>query len=843
MNNETLDYRKIFQEYRGALCEGNLKLYNEKVVFKNSKTGKADVMGHEEVVRAYWRRVARDYQLKLVSKSGNVLRFSGFKENEYHNLKRFLQERYDVELEDQQFSTYGWNWGKSDFKGDELSFDVADKTAFEIPLINVSQCTQQKDEVTLEFHQNDDQEHVALMEMRFYVPPNQEDETDRVQDFYKKVMEKADVLQVKGNAICQFQDIKFLTPRGLYDIRMYPKFIQLHGKTYDYKITYSSILRLFLLPKDDRQLFFVVSVDPPLKQGQTRYHYLIMGFNRDDELSVDLQLDDDKMREKLEGVEGDGTSFEVVSRVVKAMCGKKITTTGKFKGAGQTSSITCSYKANSGILYPLPRAFMYVVKPPIHIRFDEIAYVNFARGSVSVNKNFDFEVETKNKQLYTFSTIEKSQYDSLFRFCKDKGLRIKGAGNVEEAFDDGVDSDEEHDHYLERMKQEGQNAMGGDDSESDDEDFAPTMEEEGDVKEEFDSEAETSESEIDSDDEEAKRRREKERRRKEKRRKKIAEREKEQSEEEEVEEEDEEEEEPRPKKVKKQDRVKVEKEGKKKKDPNAPKRPSTPYFLWMNENRVQLKEDNPSLSHKDLLKLAGQEWQELDADKKAVYEAQYKREMKVWKVKNEEYQKSDAAASFSATSGGGGKKTVVKDPNAPKRPQTPYFQWLAVNRAELKRENPEVSNKDLLKLAGQAWQALDEDEKSVYEQKYKEEQEKYREKLADYQQTDEYKQHLQNKKAAKKTTKPENNNSKMKKSSGKSSSSKSSSSVSKSSSQVYKSRETIEDSGSSSDSDAPSKEPEPMEHSGIKREKVEVPDEEEMMTESEASAPSSSDSD
>ena len=47
--------------------------------------------------------------------------------------------------------------------------------------------------------------------------------------------------------------------RGLYDIRMYPKFIQLHGKTYDYKITYSSILRLFLLPKDDRQLFFVVS--------------------------------------------------------------------------------------------------------------------------------------------------------------------------------------------------------------------------------------------------------------------------------------------------------------------------------------------------------------------------------------------------------------------------------------------------------------------------------------------------------------------------------------------------------------------------------------------------------
>lgn len=52
--------------------------------------------------------------------------------------------------------------------------------------------------------------------------------------------------------------------RGHYDVRMYPKFIQLHGKTYDYKITYTSILRLFLLPnKDHRQMFFVVSLQAP----------------------------------------------------------------------------------------------------------------------------------------------------------------------------------------------------------------------------------------------------------------------------------------------------------------------------------------------------------------------------------------------------------------------------------------------------------------------------------------------------------------------------------------------------------------------------------------------------
>ena len=48
--------------------------------------------------------------------------------------------------------------------------------------------------------------------------------------------------------------------RGRYDIKIYPTFLQLHGKTFDYKIAFTSILRLFLLPhRDNRQMYFVVS--------------------------------------------------------------------------------------------------------------------------------------------------------------------------------------------------------------------------------------------------------------------------------------------------------------------------------------------------------------------------------------------------------------------------------------------------------------------------------------------------------------------------------------------------------------------------------------------------------
>ena len=72
----------------------------------------------------------------------------------------------------QELSVRGWNWGKTECEGDELSFTLDDgKVAFDIPLVNVSNCVQNKNEVTLEFHQNDDDKNeVTMMECRFHMP-------------------------------------------------------------------------------------------------------------------------------------------------------------------------------------------------------------------------------------------------------------------------------------------------------------------------------------------------------------------------------------------------------------------------------------------------------------------------------------------------------------------------------------------------------------------------------------------------------------------------------------------------------------------------------------------------
>ena len=69
-------------------------------------------------------------------------------------------------------------------------------------------------------------------------------------------------------------------------------------------------------------------------------------------------------------------------------------------------SIACSYRAATGFLYPLERGFAYVHKPPLYIRFEEVASVNFGRSAGST-RSFDFDVETTGGATYNFVGIEK----------------------------------------------------------------------------------------------------------------------------------------------------------------------------------------------------------------------------------------------------------------------------------------------------------------------------------------------------------------------------------------------------------------------------------------------------
>lgn len=165
--------------------------------------------------------------------------------------------------------------------GQDLAFLVSNKTAFELPLANVANSNiAGRTEVSLEFANPSNKKPSRnapdeMVEIRFYVPgthtrsargsdagsqksDDEEEEISAAQAFHDAVKDKAEIGQVAGDIILSFEEVLVLTPRGRYDVDMFPEFLRLRGKTYDYKVMYASISRLFLLPKDDLHVLFIV---------------------------------------------------------------------------------------------------------------------------------------------------------------------------------------------------------------------------------------------------------------------------------------------------------------------------------------------------------------------------------------------------------------------------------------------------------------------------------------------------------------------------------------------------------------------------------------------------------
>uniref|UniRef100_A0A6G1S5Y2 FACT complex subunit SSRP1 n=1 Tax=Aceria tosichella TaxID=561515 RepID=A0A6G1S5Y2_9ACAR len=477
--DENLELNNVFREERGALSECRLTFRPQSINFKNIKTGKIVTVSHDDIKSISWQRFATNHGIRLITKSGNLHRFDGLRPTDKDKIKAYIERNYDCELEDRELSLKGSNWGNTEFDGESLSLNLDGATALEIPLNSVSDCTSNKNEVIFSFHHNDDA-IVGMTDMRLYMPGKGE---DAIKSFVDQVLNRASVIKVTGKSVATFTELQCLTPRGRYDIKLFPSFIQLHGKTFDYKIPVKTVLRLFQLPhKDGRQAFFILSLDPPIVQGQTRYQFLQFLFYLDEEETVSLDMSEEELQQKYEGKltkQMSGPSIDIFANVVKSITNKRINMPD-YKNP-TNSAITCSYKNNIGFLYPLERGFLYVHKPAIHVRFEEINSINFARSHVST-RSFDLEIETKANTTLIFNSIEKEEYPRLYDFVSKKKLRIKNRPtkqvSVGGIVDELVDSDDE-DAYLAHVKSEGKAREAGegddddDDEDEEDEDFDP----------------------------------------------------------------------------------------------------------------------------------------------------------------------------------------------------------------------------------------------------------------------------------------------------------------------------------------------------------------------------------
>lgn len=350
-----------------------------------------------------------------------------------------------------------------------------------------------------------------LTEIRFYIPgtvarkaekEDQEDGSDAEAEddmnaaslFYEQLMNRAEIGEVAGDTIAIFKDVLHLTPRGRFEIDLYDNSFRLRGKTYDYKIQYDSLKKFFLMPKpDDMHHLITIGLDPPLRQGQTRYPFLVMQFKRDEDISIDLNLTEEDLQAKHQGKlqsRYEGPIATIISKIFMGLTGKKVAQPSKdFSSHHQQSGVKCSVKANEGHLYCLERAFLFVPKPATYISFESIAVITMSRigGAISASRTFDINVTLKSGIEHQFLNINREEQKSLESFFQIKGLKIKNEmddeGLVTSMIDPDLASSDDEVVQAER-------GSADEDDESVDEDFQTDSD--SDVAEEYDSEHDSS---------------------------------------------------------------------------------------------------------------------------------------------------------------------------------------------------------------------------------------------------------------------------------------------------------------------------------------------------------------
>lgn len=556
---------------------------------------------------------------------GPALAFSGFRDQDIAALSK---SGLTTPIAEQPHSLDGHNWGAIALEGATMAFQTKGKPAFRIALPDVTQVQQGRDEVMLEFPVDDTamgDRNDALAGISFYIPknnpefapPHSEDglngtfHTAASKVFFEKISEFTDAGTATGDAIATFDSVGVIVPRGRFDIEMYTSSFKLLGQAQDFRVQYDSIIRIFLLPKPNSATTVVaISLDPPIRRGQTQYPHILCQFQSDEDTTIELDISEEALtarneRSKASGGKGDlikqltGPSPEVFAKVLRGLSGAKLSKPGSFRDAeGTGPAVKCSYKADDGHLYPLERAFFYVQKPPLLLPHDEIDSVEFLRQATGVTaaRTFDLAVRMKSGADHLFRGIPRSEWTNLFEFIQAKQLRIEnfreakagpGAAAMAYAMEEGPDAG------FAKMGATGE--MSSDEDDEEDEDFAASeissSEESG---SESDGDAKiVDEAELDK---------------------------------------------PKKKKKKRKERPAAnnaegvaqeagtpdeapQKKQRKKKDPNAPKKALSAFMVYSNDVRAQVKEDNPGIAFGDVAKVISEKWKALGAEEKAPYEA------------------------------------------------------------------------------------------------------------------------------------------------------------------------------------------------------------------------------
>jgi len=158
--------------------------------------------------------------------------------------------------------------------------------------------------------------------------------------------------------------------------------------------------------------------------------------------------------------------------------------------------------------------------------------------------------------------------------------------------------------------------------------------------------------------------------------------------------------------------------GKPMKDPNAPKKPLSAYFLFSQDERLKVRAEFPDYSITEVAKELGRRWASIDPAHKQQYEQRYQDSRR-------DYEQAMTAYK---------PQKKKKDPNAPKQPLSAYFIFSSEERLKVKAENPSYSICEVAKELGRRWADMAPEVKQRYQQMAEEGRQKYDQDMAAYRQ-------------------------------------------------------------------------------------------------------------
>ena len=225
---------------------------------------------------------------------------------------------------------------------------------------------------------------------------------------------------------------------------------------------------------------------------------------------------------------------------------------------------------------------IFINKPTIVCKYDDIEYIEFQRVAQVANsatRNFDIYISLKkghsgpaNDTSYMFSSIDRAEYSGLYDFFEAKKISIMGDKET------GMDrAQKKQAGMFEGMEGDA----GDEEDEEEDDDYEAGKSDHSGDSDDSGSESGASESGDEKGEKPAKEKKKREKKPAGEKKRKAAG-------------------EPKEKGAKKTKKAK--------KDPNAPKKPMTAYFLFLNENRAKIQADIPSIKFTEITKEGSVRW-------------------------------------------------------------------------------------------------------------------------------------------------------------------------------------------------------------------------------------------